>query len=1076
MNRIIRKTTAAILATLICFSLSLCTMSSSAAAAENSRPVAYDNISIGAGASFYAPLINPTDSNNYVVLSDMNDIYFSLDGGQSWDRSETMTNFLHACFSDDGTLFVGGACLYASSDKGQTIRAIYPREEDILARSSRNGRNNVVFLVEGDYDSGYITCLDTFGDRVYFVTLDWTDARTFQLLSCKADGSDLVQHMVCDTYLSAYPSDVTHQLLCTDAGLYFSNGTVLYFYEFSSGHMLPVYHADGQIRDVCKIEEELFILDDTDEKTRILHTKDLITFQDLSDFNTLPNTFQHNGSTQTFQWHFRAISGNSRDAIFLSFTSPVSWIGMSTSDLGGVMKFDGQQFHWVFDPIFRNRGEYDLEGWSFGSYHPINGICIDPNDDDHCIMANIDTVYDIRFGEEVQDVQYLHCTTTKSGGKTTYTSTGLNAQATTFVRTDPFNPQHLLIGTSDIGLQISMDGGESFCQMKVNPNYTSAYNTCYDVYFDQNTPGLVYGLWSSRHDAPYIPRPTDANARGYFGISRDGGITWDFTYSTGMPENSIPIRMSVQPSEDGLSFAVATFNNGFFISHDSGKTFTSISDQMDNCNGLIWGQDVALTPDSIYCLTAWHTLGGSTPSVLYRVDRETGSTTTVDLGSVVNARSLTWDETYGLYLNAIHNTTWGWRKDLQARFDVNTDGGVYQVKEDNTLTYLLDIELGASSSGFTPDGTMYVVADKGKVYVRAPGEKDFSLYVSGLFTRMQNITFSPSGTTLYITTLGGGTYRMPTKTSSQPEMSPSSPPTENTIYTVTFLNETGETLSVQQVPWGSAAAEPKLPYRPSDDLYCYRFIGWDADTSFVVQDMTVTAQFEARAHTPVTHYQRAATCTTTGHTGNQYCQYCGKLMSTGRALPKLSHQPTANSNQDGTHTISCCLCQVVLRTETCDTHNGQCAACGYSPVSQKFTKATSFAKGKTYLITFNGYAFGQSMTPQAISLSANGSTYRPSQNVPEHMLWTYNGTCLYTVFNGTTYYLSIASSNGKLVPAVTSSRSWAFEWLMMDHSLAVVITRGYCNIGNVYNYMNISPTGLSLSATPTGATIYLLQS
>ncbi len=1070
MNRPIKKLTTIAWITLFCLNLFLCLMSPTAAAAEIVGSVKYDNISIGAGASFFSPLINPADSGNYIVLSDMNDVYYSLDSGKSWGRTETMTNFFTACFSDDGTLFVGGSGLYASYDNGQTLTAIYPREADIRAISSRNGRNNQVFLADG-YDDGHVTCMDTWGDRVWFITLDWSTERVFQLLSCKADGTDLQLHLLEKTYMSASPQDVRYLLLAGEDGLYFSDGTTLHFFDFATGLMLPVYYAEGKILDLERIEDQIFILDDTETRTRILYSEDMVSFQDLSDCNTLPNSFQRNGYTQYFQWHFRAISGNDLDSIFLSFYSPVQWTGTPISDLGGVMKFNGDQFQWVFDPIFKNRGQYDMQGWSFGSYYPINGLCADPGDDDHCIMANIDTVYDVHFGDGEQDVQYLHCQVKTVNGKTCYSSTGLDAQTTSFVRADPFDDQHILIPTSDLGLQISMDGGESFCRMAVDPAYERVYNTCYDVYFDENTAGLVYGLWSDRHAAPYIPYLSDVNARGYFAISRDGGMNWDFTYSTGLPENSIPIRMSVRPNGDELIFAVATYNNGFFISYDSGRTFTSVSSQMDSYDGIIWGQDVVLTEDYLYCLTAWHTYGGTTPSVLYKIDLDTGNTTRVDLGKVINARSLTYDETYGLYLNAIHNTNWGWREDLQTKFDVNTDGGVYQINADDSLTCLLEVELGVSSSGFTPDGTMYVVADKGMVYVKSPGETDFRLYVDGLFTRMLNVTFSPNGDTLYITTLGGGTYRMPLQNASDEMVRPSAPPDTNAVFTVTFQNYDGTTLSTHQVPWGGSVTETKLAYHPSDSTCCYRFTGWDADTSFVTGDMTVTAQFVSRVHTPIYHYQKAATCTSTGSTGNQYCEYCGKEMSVGKLIPKLPHQPSqAKANNNGTHSVYCTVCNTTISTTACvNGGNGQCSACGDVMVTQRFSKASQLIKGQTYLIKVEGFAFGQSMTPTEVGMYSHNGSYIPGQNIPENMLWTYSGTCLYTVHDGVTYYLSLASTNNKLHPTVSPQRAWAFEWRYTNNALMVVLCV------NNYNYMDVSANSLCLSSAPTGAELYRLM-
>ncbi|MBE6946013.1 MAG: hypothetical protein E7459_08005 [Ruminococcaceae bacterium] len=1043
---------------ILCAALLLPLLPQSVTASETAAAVQYETMSIGAGAAFFSPLINPTDSNNFAVLSDMNDVYYSLDAGKSWSRTETMTNFFSACFSDDGTLYVGGTGLYASRDKGQTLTAIYPRQEDIRAISSRYGRNMQVILADG-YDSGHVTCMDTLGDRVYFVTLDWSTSRTFQLLSCTSDGADLKKHLVYETFMSSSPQDVRYQLLATEQGLYFSSGSTLYFYSFTTGVMFPVYFAQGTILDLEQIGQYIFILDDTKTQTKVLYTEDMVTFRNLLEHNTLPNSFERYGYTQYFQWHFKAISGNDMDSIFLSFTSPVQWTGAPIDDLAGVMKFDGEQFHWVFDPIFRNRGSYNLQGWSFGSYHPINGICIDPKDSDHCIMANIDTLYDIHFGQEEQDVQYLHCNVKTIDGQRYYTSTGLDAQSTAFVRVDPFDPRHILIPSSDLGLQISVDGGESFRRMAIAEKYTDLYIACYDVYFDPNTPGLVYGLWSNRHDAPYIPALSDKNAHGHFAVSRDGGLNWDFTYSTGLPENSIPVRMSVEENGDELTIAVATYNNGFFISEDSGRTFTGISGQMDSHEGLIWGQDVVLTEDSVYCLTAWHTFGGSTPSVLYRVDRTTGETSRVDLGRVVNARSLDYDETHGLYLSAIHNTTWGWRMDLGASFDVNTDGGVYRVEDNNTLSLVLPVELGASSCGFTPDGTMYVVADKGMVYVKSPGDADFRLYAEGLFTRLMNLTFSPDYRTLYITTQGGGAYRM---NAAEPE---------KTTYTVTFRDYDGTILAQQKVPEGSSAQCPPDPCREPDEEFCYTFLGWDQDTTAVYADLEVTAVYEAREHLPVIENEIPATCQQEGYSGDSYCAYCHLLLAEGQVLEQLPHEFSRYSNNaDGTHTGYCATCGEPAEPELCYLEDGVCVLCGHryeTPDGEKklrrFTISSQTINGESYLLYSNSCALGTSLTPERVNLRwwLDGSVL--GSDIGGDMLWTYRDGLLYTVEDGRVTYLTITKTRGCYRVSLTHDPDLAVHWNYRGGSLCTIVLE---NGQSGYRYLRITEQGIGLSTMP----------
>lgn len=58
-------------------------------------------------------------------------------------------------------------------------------------------------------------------------------------------------------------------------------------------------------------------------------------------------------------------------------------------------------------------------------------------------------------------------------------------------------------------------------------------------------------------------------------------------------------------------------------------------------------------------------------------------------------------------------------------------------------------------------------------------------------------------------------------------------------YTVTFMDWDGTVLKAQTIEEGNSATAPSNPSRDG-----YRFIGWDADFSNVLSDLTITAQYE----------------------------------------------------------------------------------------------------------------------------------------------------------------------------------------------------------------------------------------
>ena len=711
-----------------------------------------ENIGIGGGGTFYSPSINPTDPSQYVVVSDMGGVYTSVDAGKHWSRNNIC--FMNAtCMTDDGTYFAGGYGLYVSNDNGKTMKLIYPREETVRYTVNLNGRDNPLMIADG-YENNFLIALNTCGRYVYFLEMDWNGTGTVRICRCLFDGTEF-ETLYSFKGNESSPLRAAYDMEVTENDVIFSDGANVWAYSLSSSSLSKLYTAEGKIVDFERIDENYFILDDTEEATRVLYTPDFSAFRDLNDYNTLTTAFRWGNVDRSFAWHYSGISGNSFDSIWLSFYSPVDGL----SDIGGVLKFDGSAFSWAYDQVFTPRagsGTRLSVGWTYGGLAPIYGICADPGDDSHCIITTDTTVYDIRYDARTgkRNVSTLHCT---DHGNGCYQTTGLDCQTTYFVREDPFDRNHIIICSTDIGMQISYDSGISFRRHEDIPGRID--NTCYDLYFDEREKGLVYALWSSLHDAPYVPQLSDKDAEGGFAVSYDGGLTWSFDYSKGLPANSVPVRMSVVPYGEELMIGVATFNNGFYLSYDTGKTFEAINDGMASYQNLIWGEDIAITDEAVYCLTASYDFDGLSPSALYRYDRNTAEVSAIDMGGAVFANSMTYDERYGLFVSVTPNYRQEWIEEIDQRYWATYGGGVYQLNG-TRLEQIFETETGAYHTAFTSDGKMFITDVYGVLYVCV--DDACCVYAQDMFHRLKNISFSRDETVLYATTLGGGTYRMKT--------------------------------------------------------------------------------------------------------------------------------------------------------------------------------------------------------------------------------------------------------------------------------------------------------------------------
>jgi len=706
-------------------------------------------IGIGGGGAFFNPMIDPTDENVFYVTSDMGALYYSYDKGQIWNRSVARGVFTQTHIADNGIVFCGGYGLYVSCDKGKSVNLIYPK--DVKYSVSRYGWNENLMLAQG-YDNGYVKSIITSGCNVYFVTIDWEGNLRF--LRSDYEGNDLKILQELKTPFLNPMNDVDIYMATNNAGIYITIANKICFYDFETGEFNTIYTTTGYIRDICTIQNKIFFIDDLEDRSLILYTEDFVTFCNLLDKNTLTNEFTKYGRDGTFNWHFKEIVGNNFENIYLSFSSSVNEFD---DVVDGIMKFNGKSFEWIFDSMYKTRFVTDLNGWSYGSHGPFYGITADPHNDNNCLVANIETVYLMKYEDELnREIKPLHC---KDYGDGRYSTNGLDVQTTYFVKEEPFDKNHIIICTTDMGLQNSYDGGQSWQRMEITGTDYDIYNTCYDLYFDKYQKDVIYALWSSRHDAPYNPTVYDKETtKGALGVSNDGGKTWEFRYNSGLPVDSIPVKMSVKQDSDQLIIAVATFNHGFYLSQDGGESFVSINSGMESVEDLIFGEDIIMTEDVIYCLTAPYLQNGTwQPSKLYEFNISNEELKNIDLGEIVVARSLTYSPKEGLFINVIPTNYYNWFEEYNNGLWVNENGGIYHYTGGRVEKFF-DNNDGIFFSTFSPDGKMYATDTYGKVFVI--DNNGSRLIYDNLFTMLKNISFSLDGKIMYITTFGGGTYKI----------------------------------------------------------------------------------------------------------------------------------------------------------------------------------------------------------------------------------------------------------------------------------------------------------------------------
>ena len=141
----------------------------------------------------------------------------------------------------------------------------------------------------------------------------------------------------------------------------------------------------------------------------------------------------------------------------------------------------------------------------------ISGFAINPADPDHLIVGD-----------------WMNCFITRDGGKTwaaahtrsaeepgrrgkgmRWINTGLVVTTVWNYYLDPFEPNRHYIAYTDIGFARSTDAGKTWSWQTGKP----LRNTTYELAFDPETPGKIWGAFADLHD---IPNDNVISGRHYF--------------------------------------------------------------------------------------------------------------------------------------------------------------------------------------------------------------------------------------------------------------------------------------------------------------------------------------------------------------------------------------------------------------------------------------------------------------------------------------------------------------------------------------------------------------------------------
>jgi photosystem II stability/assembly factor-like uncharacterized protein len=436
------------------------------------------------------------------------------------------------------------------------------------------------------------------------------------------------------------------------------------------------------------------------------------------------------------------------------------------SEFFGVATTSDAGRHWSFDwrESRRPAPNVDQGGWispTFGpgwGEHPLE-LGAGPNNPEICYATDLGRTLRTTDGGKTWKAVY-----TRKVSPQSFTTTGLDVTTTYGVHFDPFNPRHLFITYTDIGLFASEDGGASWQAATAHGVPEPWRNTTYWVEFDPEVKGRLWAVMSGTHD---LPRPKmwrhtkPSDFQGGVCRSDDGGKTWT-PQTSGMPETAAThIVLDRRSPKTARALYVTGFGRGVFKSTDGGQTWSLRNKGIVQPEPFAWR--LAQAPDgTLYLILARRSEDGSIGTggdgALYRSGDGAGNWQPLGLPEGVNGPN-------GLAIdpndpNRLYLAAWG-RKgqdaDAGGGIYISTDAGAHWKQSPLRDAHVYDVTIDPRNPatlfacGF--ESSAWRSRDRGATWTRLPGYN---------FKWGHRVIPDPSHSEMiYITTFGGSVWHGP---------------------------------------------------------------------------------------------------------------------------------------------------------------------------------------------------------------------------------------------------------------------------------------------------------------------------
>lgn len=745
-----------------CFSFALsvfgiaCLAASAACPAQPVRQHnAWSPIGLSGGGGLYTPAISAADPKRMMVNCDMSAAYITADGGMHWTMiSELELHSSTRCKpafhpTDPLTIFAedGGAGIKVTHDGGSHWQQIGDLPGDLRGEIAIDPENpNLMMAGAG---TGIF--------RSWDAGRTWTkcDGPTGEPLSFHFDQTTAPDRRTC------YAATTDGIWRSTDSGKSWARkmaglpaGAILDFAGGSNAknHLVMLYCTVPSKVENGKFTGGVYSSIDRGESWQsALGTGLNVETKAFDEWAMGPIAqYQH------------VLTTDIRPETVYTFNSNT---GIPPPHNATVYRSDDAGKHWKStfqaDPRFpADNVEPDYQVVGDGQYYQgMPSVAIDANDPERLMVVDTGIYVTTNGGKNWQCGH-----TRRAPDGISWLCNGLVITTTWNYYIDPFDSNRHYIAYTDLGFARSTNGGGTWMWWP-QQGRSPWNNTCYQLAFDPQTPGLVWGAFSNTHDIPNANIIYGGHRSTYPGgvcVSTDHCATWTKSNS-GLPAMAVTsIVLDARSPKGGRTLYAGLFGAGVYKSTDNGQNWTAHNAGLGSEDNKRICQ-LSVQPDgTLYALVTAFRQNNKFVAEgvgLYR------STDGADHWSLVNAsQPLFWPKGFtvdpkdgkSIYLSACNANG-----QEQAGLYHSADGGI---------TWKLLARKGPEHFGAflspTQPGWIYMTltegAPKSGLWLSKDHGATWVPITAFPFANTQRITFDPANPNqIYVTTFGGSVWTGP---------------------------------------------------------------------------------------------------------------------------------------------------------------------------------------------------------------------------------------------------------------------------------------------------------------------------